>query len=80
MTLVAGWTGRNPRRHPLWLQGLWRFALSLRPGQRAMTRHRSIRRGLAGTQDSEVFAEVGIRAGRPSHLERWLMAMLWHQR
>ena len=79
MTLVIGSTGRYTHRHLQRHPALRRLSVLLRFWQRRPARRRFERRVLAETQDPELLLDIGIRAQRPSHVERWITAMLWHQ-
>ena len=79
MTLVIGSTGRYTHQHPQRHPALRRLSVLLRLWQRRLVRRRFERRVLAETQNPELLRDIGIRAQRPSHVERWIMAMLWHQ-
>lgn len=78
MTLVAGskvgYAGRPESR-----RALWRPTMALRLWQRRLAHRRFVRRVLAETQDPALLADMGIPSPRPSQVERWVMAMLWHQ-
>ena len=78
MTLVAGskvgYSGRPESR-----RALWRLTMALRLWQRRLAHRRFVSRVLAETQDPELLADIGIPTPRPSQVERWVMAMLWHQ-
>ena len=79
MTLVIGSADRYADRHVQRHPALRRLAVLLRLWQRRLAWRRFERRVLAETQNPELLIDVGIRVGRPSHVERWIMAMLWHQ-
>lgn len=77
MTLLVGWDGAG--KGTAWGRQARRLATSLRLWQRGLARRRLVSRVMAETHDPEVMADMGIRAARPSHAERWIAAMLWHQ-
>jgi len=79
MTMVVTWPARNARRHTAWDRLLRRLAVSLRLWARQRARRRFVNRVLAETQDSRILAELGIELVRSRHVERWIMATLWHQ-
>ena len=79
MTLVLGSTDRYTHRHPQPHRALRRLSVLLRLWQRRLARRRFERRVLAETQDPALLIDIGIRIERPNHVERWIMAMLWHQ-
>lgn len=79
MTLVVTWpdrTQKGRRRR----NALRRLALALRVWERRLARRRFVYRVAAKTRDRDVLADMGPAAGRPSHVERWIAAMLWHRR
>jgi hypothetical protein len=78
MTLTLEWP-HSTSKHALSPRQLRRPILILRLWRRRLAHRRFIRRVLAETHDPRVLADLRIRPGRPSDLERWIMAMLWHQ-
>lgn len=79
MTLAMGAAGRYTHRHLQRHPALRRLSVLLRLWQRRLARRRFERRVLAETQDPALLLDIGIRVQRPSHVERWILAMLWHQ-
>lgn len=79
MTMVVTWPDRNARRHTAWDRLLRRLAVSLRLWARRRARRRLVNLVLAETDDPRILADLGIGPVRSRHVERWIMAMLWHQ-
>ena len=79
MTMVVTWADRNARKHAVWDQLLRRLAVSSRLWARRRARRRLVGRVLAETHDPRLLADLGIGPIRPHHVERWAMAMLYHQ-
>ena len=79
MTMVVAWPDRRARRHSAWDRLLRRLSISSRLWARRQARHRFVSRVLAETDDPSILADLGIGAVRPRHVERWMMAMLYHQ-
>ena len=80
MTLAVGWPDRTHKQQPRWRRWGRRSALALRLWQRGLARRRFVSRVMAETRDRDMLSDMGIRPERPSQVERWIMAMLWHQR
>lgn len=79
MTMVVAWPDSNSSERPAWQRLVRRLVISIRLAPRRLARRRFVNRVMAETRDPAVLAELGIRPGRPSHTERWVSAMLWHQ-
>ena len=79
MTIVVAWPRRNAHKHAVWDQLLRRLAVSSRLWARRRARRRLVNRVLAETHDPRILADLGIDPIRPHHVERWAMAMLYHQ-
>ncbi len=79
MTLAIGATDRYTQWRSPRQTALRRLSVLLRLWQRRLARRRFERRVLAETQDPELLRDIGIRTQGPNHVERWIMAMLWHQ-
>ena len=79
MTMVLAWPDRSSSERPASRRLLRRLMISLRLAPRRLARRRFVNRVMAETRDPAVLAELGIRPERPSHVERWVATMLWHQ-
>lgn len=79
MTIVVTWPDRHAPRHAAWDRLLRRLAVSSRLWARRHARRRFVNRVLAETHDPRILADLGIGPVRPHYVERWMMAMLYHQ-
>lgn len=79
MTIVMTWPDHHARRHAARDRTLRRLAVLSALWARRYARRRFVNRVLAETQDPRTLVDLGIGPARPRHVERWLMAMLYHQ-
>lgn len=79
MTIVVAWPDHNARLRAVWEQLLRRLVVSSRLWARRRARRRFVSRVLVETHDPRILADLGIDPIRPHHVERWVMAMLYHQ-
>ena len=79
MTMVVTWPDRKARRSSVWDRLLRRLAVLSRLWARRAARRRFVNRVLAETHDPRILVDLGIGPVRPRHVERWMMAMLYHQ-
>jgi hypothetical protein len=79
MTMVVAWPDRSSRERSAWQRLQRRIAVSLRLWQRRRTRRRFVNAVLATTSDPAALADLGIGPAGPSHIQRWIAAMLRHQ-
>jgi hypothetical protein len=79
MALVAGWTDRVAHGRPWWRRRLLRLAGLFHSWQRRLARRRFVGSVLTQTADPAILADIGIEPADKRHVERWIMAMLWHQ-
>ena len=79
MTMVVAWPDCNAPRRSAWDRLLRRLAASPRLWVRPHARRRFVNRVLAETPDPRILADLGIDPVRTRHVERWMMAMLYHQ-
>jgi hypothetical protein len=79
MTMVVTWPDGNAQKHPGWDRLIRRLSVSSRLWARRHARRRFASRILAETRDPRILADLGMGPVRPRHVERWIMAMLYHQ-
>jgi hypothetical protein len=80
MTLVMTRPDRIALGRPAQQKLLRRLRAAPRLWARRLARRRLLKSILAETDDPGILADLGINLPRPSHVERWIMAMLYHQR
>lgn len=79
MTMVVTCPVHNTGWHAAWQRLLRRLAVSSRLWARRHARRRFVNRVLAETRDPRILADLGIDPVRPDPVERWVMAMFYHQ-
>lgn len=79
MTMVVTLPDRNAREHAAWERLLRRLHAKSRLWARRRARRRFFRAVLAENHDPRILLDLGIGPVRLTHVERWVMAMLWHQ-
>jgi hypothetical protein len=79
MALVSGWTDGVVHGRPWWRRSLFRLAGLFHRRQLRLAQRRLVCSVMAETTDPAALADIGIDATERRDVERWIMAMLWHQ-
>lgn len=78
-SMVLEWPGRRTRRRSAGNRLWCRLAALPRLWARQRARRRFVNQVLAETHDPRLLADIGLDPVQTPHVERWVMAMLYHQ-